>query len=261
MMKTISLINEKGGVGKTTLSVHLASGLVAQGHTVVLIDSDPQAHACYQLGIPETTGFHDLLVRNATWDSVLRRVDPSRYTPEGETGTGRLFVLPSNIETRVVPMLVGEATLLKERLAELKDAVDYVVVDTSPTPSLVHAMIHLATDAILYPTQVEALSLEGLSKSIEHMKALNKHRELSGMKEVIMAGIQPMMVSPKTNAHSYGISLLEKEFANKLLPFVPVLTVFRDAAYAHKTVFAYAPEHTASELMRGIVKRVVKEIA
>ena len=260
-MKTISLINEKGGVGKTTLSVHLAAGLAAQGHTVVLIDSDPQAHAGYQLGVKESTGFHDLLVRNASWDAVLRPVDPARFLPEGDSGNGRLFVLPSNIETRVVPMLVGEATLLKERLDELKDTVDYVVIDTSPTPSLVHAMIHLATDAILYPTQVESLALEGLSKSITHMKALNKHRELAGLREVIMAGVQPMMVSPKTNAHAYGISLLEQEFPTKLLPSIPVLTVFRDAAYALKTVFAYAPEHSASNLMRGVVKRVLKEMA
>ena len=71
-MKTITLLNEKGGVGKTTLAIHIAAGLAIRGKRVVLVDADAQANSTSQLQIAEAPGIHDLLVREAEWNDVLK---------------------------------------------------------------------------------------------------------------------------------------------------------------------------------------------
>src|SRR5690242_15083890 len=100
MMKIITLLNEKGGVGKTTLAVHIAAGLAARGERVVLVDADAQGHATVMLGMSNEPALHDLLVREASFKDTLRFVAPEVYAPYGES-KGQLFLLPGDTETRV----------------------------------------------------------------------------------------------------------------------------------------------------------------
>ena len=78
-MKIITLLNEKGGVGKTTLATHIAAGLAFRGFRVVLVDADPQGHATVALGLPKEPGLYDLLVRDAPFKSVLRFIPAQVY--------------------------------------------------------------------------------------------------------------------------------------------------------------------------------------
>src|SRR5688572_32827253 len=105
-MKVVTLLNEKGGVGKTTLSVTLASGLAAMGHRVMLIDTDPQGHAGISLGLEKSPGFYDLVVRGADLGQVTAVISPKRYVNpnELENHKGKLYVVAGNIETRGIPM-------------------------------------------------------------------------------------------------------------------------------------------------------------
>ena len=70
-MKIVTLLNEKGGVGKTTLATHLAAGLAIRGKRVILVDADPQGHATIAFGLSKEPGFYDLIVRNAPFQKVL----------------------------------------------------------------------------------------------------------------------------------------------------------------------------------------------
>lgn len=78
-MKIITLLNEKGGVGKTTIATHIAAGLAVRGMRVLLVDADPQGHATVSLGLQKEPGLYDLLVRDATFKSVLRFIPPKAY--------------------------------------------------------------------------------------------------------------------------------------------------------------------------------------
>ena len=80
-MRVITLLNEKGGVGKTTLAIHIAAGLSLRGYTVVLVDADPQGNATTALGLAKEPAVHDLIVRNASWRDSLRTVHPDVYSP------------------------------------------------------------------------------------------------------------------------------------------------------------------------------------
>jgi chromosome partitioning protein len=251
-MQVVTLLNEKGGVGKTTLSVHIAAGLAMKGKRVLVIDADAQANATSQLRVPENNGLYSLLVQDGEWNEVLWK------SPAVE---GELLVVPSNLETRVIPMLVDDAALLRERLGELDGFVDVVVIDTSPTPSMLHSMIYMATDYMVYPTQCELLAMEGLAKSIQHMTKLNNNRRALGLPDAELLGIQPTMYDVRTNAHDYGLGLIVGEFKRKTFPALPVRTVWRDAAFAQKTVFQYAPEHIASVEAWAMVDRVMKGMA
>lgn len=260
-MNVITLLNEKGGVGKTTLATHIAAGLAIRGQRVVLIDADAQANSTTQLGLEEDGGLYQLLVKFVEWADLLKVAPyPSWQAITGEN-KGKLFVLPSNIETRVIPMLVDDATLLRERLNELRNWADTVVIDTSPTPSMLHTQIYMATRYLVYPSTCEMLGLEGLTKSIDHMEKLNKNRALFDLPAASLMGVQPTMYDVRTNAHDYGVSLIARKFKRRTWPALPMRTIWRDAAFARKTLFAHAPHHKAIDEAWALVDRVQKGLA
>lgn len=264
-MNVITLLNEKGGVGKTTVSRHVAAGLAMRGGRVVVIDADAQANCTTQFQVAEANGVYELLVHDADWSDVLRPVAPGAYA--GAMGSaGELWVLPSNIETRLIPMAIDDTTLLNERIQELQDWADWVVIDTSPTPSLLHGMIYISTDYMVYPTMCELMSLEGLAKSVQRLETLNKTKQAVGLKDAELLGIQPTMYDPRTNAHDYGLGLVVEQFKRKAWPAIPTRTIWRDAAFARKTVMAYeTKDHRAKaevlEQVEALVQRVVKGVA
>ena len=99
-MKVITLLNEKGGVAKTTMAVHAAAGLAIKGYKVVLIDADAQGHATIALGRQKEPGFYDLIVRGAPFDKVLRRINPERLCFSGRCTTYHRGFIARAIERR-----------------------------------------------------------------------------------------------------------------------------------------------------------------
>ncbi len=260
-MQTITLLNEKGGVGKTTVATHLAAGLAIKGLRVVMLDMDPQANTTQLLfdnpkeQIADYQNVYDLLVRYKDWAKLLVYPDLVRWAG-GYTPTGTLAVLPGNIETRSIPMMVGDVLLLGKRLAELQNAVDVVVIDTSPTPSLLNAMILFATDAILYPAECESLSLAGLQQTLLHVSELNNQRIAQGMKATYMMGVQPTKYK-NIRAHNYGLELLTNKFQEQVFPALASRKEWIEAFYQLQTVFAYAPQSVTANEAWGMVDRVV----
>lgn len=260
-MNVLTLLNEKGGVGKTTLAIHIAAGLAIRGHRVVVVDTDSQAHSTVMLGLEKSNGLYELLVHYGEWNALLKTSPHPCWQSSIGENKGRLFVLPSNIETRVIPMLVSEAGLLRERLNELRGWADTVVIDTSPTPSMLHAMIYMATDYLIYPTKCEYLSLDALKESNTHFERLQKNRAMFNLPVAQLLSIQPTMTDARTNAHDYGLDLLAGKFSSQIWPAITMRTAWRDAAFAQKTLFALHPHHKATNEAWSLVDRVQEGIA
>ena len=258
-MKIITLLNEKGGTGKTTLATHIAAGLAAKGQTVLLVDADPQGHATISLGHAKEPCLYDLLVRGASFQAMTRPVDSSRYALPGQTGGG-LYLLPSNIETRNISGAVGDDLwLFQERFIGLAGQFDAVVIDTSPTPSLLHGLIYLATDYLLYPTELESLSLDGLSESIRHKSKANQARQSRELGDLHVLGVQPTMYR-KTDAQDYNLQELLKAFKQMVMPTLPQRTAWQEASVARRTVWAYRPNSKAAQEAWALVERVAKGV-
>jgi len=263
-MKVVNLSNEKGGCGKTTLAVTIAAGLAARGNRVLLVDSDAQGHATRSVGIAKYPGFYDLLVRDANWQDVLKPALPNFWGVQPAQAEGganaypaddyRLWVLGSNVETANVANSISDAWKLYDRLQELADRFEYVVIDTAPTPSLLHGAIYLASDFLIYPTQAELLGLDGLVSSVAH------HKNFSTMRAMKIGGIVPMMVRPQTWEHTQMLRSLRKQYNTEQQELVwPEITesiVWAEASRAARAVFAYRPDHQAAEQALALVARV-----
>lgn len=246
-MKTITFLNEKGGVGKTTLSITMAAGLAIKGANVLLIDTDAQGHVSVALGMPEEAGLYDLMIRNAPFAKVLREVAPERYAPEGKTD-GRLVVLPSNEETRNIANSMGDGFKLANRLAQLQNIFDYIIIDTSPTPSLLHSTIYAATDWAIHPTKLETLSFNGLKKSMEHLEGLSQYFSMKGFRDPIRTiGIVPNIVEMNTLEHADNFRELRQHFPDLVWRPIVKSTIWRETVTAAKSIFAYVPGSQVAE--------------
>lgn len=259
-MHIITLLNEKGGVGKTTLSVHIAAGLAIRGQRVLLIDADAQANATMQLGVQPYGGIYRLLIQDETWQDTVRIPPPEIWAGDHPTD-GELWVLPSNIETRLIPMATDDLNILRERLEDLEGYVDTVVIDTSPTPSMLHTMMYQATSSILFPSECEALSLNGLANTTIRTGNYSQQRKQAGLPGIQILGVQPTMYDARTNAHDYGLNQIQEHFGKEgTWSPIATRTAWRDAGYANKTLFAYTPDHPAALEAWGMVDRTQEAI-
>ena len=215
-MQIITLLNEKGGVGKTTLATHIAAGLAIKGYRVILADADPQGHASVALGVNRAPGLYDLLVRNESFADVLVPVNPAIIQVPGQPLAGQLYVIPSNEETRAIPLVTSDGAVVYDRFNEIRDVVDVVIFDTSPTPSLLHSAIYMATDSIVYPTECEYLSLDGLVQSLKRRDPIQSEREKMGLGIIEIMGIVPTKYRSQTVLHTRNIETLRKHYGNKV---------------------------------------------
>lgn len=261
-MKVITLLNEKGGVGKTTLATHLAAGLALYaGLRVVLIDADPQGQAAALMGLKKEPSFYNVLIRDAEWRDELRPIPPEVYCDEANARIiqGELYVLPGNAETRLIPQADPNPFLLRDRLAELDTWADVVVFDTSPTPSVIHTSIWMATDSVLLPTVPSYLSLDGIAYSIVHQEAARRMRVENDLGEIDRLGIIPTMFRTGTTAHDVALQQLLKAYGRSVWPAIPQRTIFEQAALVGQLLYKYAPEdETTVQILGGLIDRVAK---
>ena len=180
-MKVISLVNQKGGVGKTTTAVSLASYIGKKKKKVLVVDLDPQANATSGLGIEKSeleTTTYDLLinecpVRDVIFESSAQNVD----------------IIPTNInlagaEVELVTAISRE-NILRGAIEEIKDEYDYIIIDCPPSLGLLTINALTASDGIIIPIQGEYYALEGLSQLVETInivkKKLNPDIEIVGV--------------------------------------------------------------------------------
>ena len=181
MAKTVAIVNQKGGVGKTTSAVNLAAAIGYNGYKVLLVDMDPQGNATSGLGINKreiAKSTYDMTVGDTKAEEILKHTDYAN-----------LDVLPSNMnlagaELELVDM-DDRQFRMKNALAPLKEDYDFIIIDCPPSLGLLTVNVLCASDSVIVPIQCEYYALEGLSQlmnTIRQVKRLyNSFIELEGV--------------------------------------------------------------------------------
>lgn len=168
-MRTIAVLNQKGGVGKTTTVANTAAALAAAGSKVVAIDFDPQAHLTIHLGLdPQSieAGSYKVLTQSAPFEEEILLVRPN------------LWLLPANInlvgaESELVSV-VGRETILREAIQSSMDQFDYCFIDCAPSLGLLTLNALAAAEEVLIPLQPHFLALQGFGQLLQTVELVNK---------------------------------------------------------------------------------------
>lgn len=211
MGKIISVANQKGGVGKTTTTVNLCTILAKRGKKVLLIDADPQGNATSGLGVEKEIEIstYDILANDATIEQSLQ-----------DTAIKNLKVCPSNInlagaEVELVSMMSREQRL-KEKLDEVKDRFDYILIDCPPSLGLITLNAFTASDSVLIPVQCEYYALEGLGQLLNTINLVKKHLN----KNIQIEGALLTMYDMRTNLSNQVVKEVKKYFGDKVFKTV-----------------------------------------
>jgi chromosome partitioning protein len=174
-MRRIAVLNQKGGVGKTTTAVNLSAALAMAGHKTLVLDLDPQAHATLHLGLlPGRSGpsLYEVLTDGLPLASVRREVGPN------------LSICGSHIDLAGAELellgTVGREVILRDQLAADSEPYDFVLMDCPPSLSVLTLNALCAANEVLIPLQAHFLALHGLSKLLETVNLVSKrvNREL-----------------------------------------------------------------------------------
>ncbi len=251
MGKIIGPINQKGGVGKTTLTGHLAYGLAQAGKRVIVVDADPQGNATsWLLNTKDQPGVYQWLVAEMP-------VEPLLVTAPA----WGVRVLPSNALTGQALLMLGAVGRLAEittKLRALGELADVVLVDTPPSRLPGFLELLAGMDYVLVPTQLERHSLEG----IQMMAAAA--REL-GPRGPRLMGIVPNRVDARTREHKAQMADLIRVFKSAVWPPLPATIRFAEASSNGTTIFALSEgdpvAERAAEQLRAITARVLEVLS
>lgn len=208
MAKTIAVVNQKGGVGKTTSTVNLAACVAAKGFRVLLADIDPQGNATSGLGINKRElkiSSYDVLVNSMQIEKVMVK-----------TEFDNLWVLPSSMnlagaELELVDMNRREAKL-KNAIALVKDSFDFIFLDCPPSLGLLTLNGLCAADTVLVPIQCEYYALEGLSQLMATIRQIKRlYNPLIDMEGVLLT-----MYDGRLNLTHQVVDELKRFFPRKV---------------------------------------------
>lgn len=253
----ISMVNQKGGVGKTTTCANLGAGLVREGKKVLLIDFDPQGSLTASLGyepdklnktVSNIMGF----IINDTAFSLEYGI---LHHDEG------IDLLPSNIELSGVEIslvnTMSRETVLKEYISRIKENYDYIIIDANPSLGMLTINALAATESVIVPVQAQYLPIKGLEQLLT---TINKVRcQINpGLK---IEGILLTMVDKRTNFSRDIIELVNNIYGEDIHIYeepVPPSIRVSEASAEGRSIFSYDPKGKVAKAYYSLVKEVLQ---
>jgi len=246
-MKIISIVNQKGGVGKTTSVINIGAGLQLLGKKVLLLDADPQAHLTKSLGVTSKQ------IKGTTFELLKGESSLSEIIIDRDG----LFLIPSTRELTSFEMeysTQGKEFMLKENLKGI-EKFDYIFIDCPPSLGHLTLASLLASNEVIIPLQTEYLALEGLSRLIETIKIVRSRLN----KKLKTAGIVAVRYYKGRNLHNEVINNIRKHFKDKVFKTVirENIKIPESQSYG-KTIFEYAPNSHGAEDYLKLCKEYLK---
>jgi chromosome partitioning protein len=247
----LAVVNQKGGVGKSTTAVNLSAALGEAGKRVLLVDMDPQGNATSGFGLSKNQReqcIYNALLGEAELDSLIERY-----------GEYHIDVVPATIqlagaEVELVTALSRE-TRLKGLIAPQRSAYDYIIIDCAPSLGLLTINALTAADGLIIPIQCEFYALEGLSKLLDSVRLVKTH--LNPALEVF--GVVMTMYDSRTKLAAQVVGEVQKFFDDTIFEtLIPRSVRISEAPSFGQPVLEYDPKGKGAIAYRNLAKEVMQ---
>jgi chromosome partitioning protein len=243
--KRLAIFNHKGGTGKTTTSVSVAAGLAARGARVLLVDTDSQGNVAVSLGVKAERSLYHVLVMGLKAEAAVIPVRPNLdLIVSNETlAAAELYLAGRQNRDRV----------LRDRLAPLFDAYDVIVLDCSPSLSLMNQNALVTADGVLVPVACDFLSLVGVRQVIKTVKNVNTllHHPVQ------IYGVLPTFYDARARICRDAVETMTEHFGDRCLSPIRSTIKIKEAPAQGKTIFEYAADSNAARDYLRVVDRLV----
>ncbi len=250
-MKIISVTNRKGGVGKTTTAINIATAMAAIGKKVALFDLDPQGNATTSLGLEKKKieySSYDVLINGINIEQALK-----------ETLVPSFFIVPAKADLAAAEIelikIEKREWILKEALKPLENQFDYVLIDCPPSLNLLTINALVASNSVIVPLQCEFLALEGLTDLIKNIERVKK----SFNQDLKVQGIVLTMFDKRNNLSSMVENDVRKYFGDLVYQTVIPRSVRISEAPSHgKPIMIYDFKSVGAQSYINLAKEVLK---
>jgi chromosome partitioning protein len=246
--KVIAFANQKGGVAKTTTTLNLGVALAEKGHSVLLVDLDPQGNLSMSQGLNPDE------IERSMFDVLVHKIPIQDVIEQREVPIAVSSIDLAGAELSLSSM-IGRERALEKALAPIRDDYDFILIDTPPSLGLLTINALVAADGVIVPVQCEYLSLRGL---VQLENTLTMIREnLNPNVEIV--GILPTMFDRRLLHSKEAVEILKENFGPLVLNTKIRKTVrYAEAPVKGESVLKYDPTSEAAEMYRDLAKEVLR---
>lgn len=250
MAKKIAIVNQKGGVGKSTTAVNLSAGLAEKDKKVLLIDIDPQGNSSSGLGIEKTE------VEFTTYDLLIESESPTKAILA--SNNDNLDVIPANIELAGAEIelvsIISRESRLKKSLKTIKKNYDFIIIDCPPSLGLLTLNALTAVDSVMVPIQCEYYALEGLGQLMNTIELVRKNLN----SDLRIEGVLMTMYDARTNLSQQVIDEVREYFSELVFEtIIPRNVRLSEAPSFGKAIIDYSSNSKGAEAYRKLAEEVI----
>lgn len=245
-MNILTIANLKGGVGKTTCSINIGAALAQMRHRVLLIDTDPQGHLAAIFNVKPKATFHNLMIDGLDPEACWEEIRPNLYC---------IFSTKTTAATeQILISAIAREQVLAERM-KMVNSFDFVLIDTSPSISVIQQNTILYSRNLLIPVDMDYLSLIGARQIVDLSAALREHLKI----DYVIFGIIPTFVDARKLITDAVLNDLKQQYGDHGVPVLPAIRVdanLAKAAASHQTIFEYDRHSRAAQDFLRLAREV-----